>query len=78
MGGIFTIFCYEYHLKTSFVPPTLVGLASLLAGQNPEENARNLERGSKIITAVTQDTKLILQVRHDPLVRYSSIWQCVF
>ena len=40
----------------------LLGLASLLAGKTAEENVRNVERGSKIITAITQDTKLILQV----------------
>lgn len=28
-----------------------------------EDSVRNVERGSKIITAVTQDTKLVLQVR---------------
>ena len=41
----------------------VLGLASLLAGKTLEENVRNIERGSKIITAVTQDTKVILQVR---------------
>ena len=42
----------------------ILGLASLLSGETEEENARNIERGSKIITAVTQDTKVILQVSY--------------
>ena len=35
----------------------------MLVGKTAEENVRNVERGSKIITAITQDTKMILQVR---------------
>ena len=39
-----------------------LGIWSLLEGQQVAENVRNVERGSKIVTAVAQDTKLILQV----------------
>lgn len=45
----------------------LTGLQTALAtdkGQN-DETLRRVERGSKIVTVVPQDTRVILQVRSD-------------
>ncbi|CAB4001430.1 Elongator complex 1 [Paramuricea clavata] len=52
----------SHVLRCLSILPDGKGLSSLLAGKTLEENVRNIERGSKIITAVTQDTKMILQM----------------
>ena len=52
-----------YNSLYAFVNP---GLPVLLEDQpHPlDENIRRVERGSRIVVAVTQDTKVVLQVFH--------------
>ena len=46
-----------------------------------DENIRRVERGSRIVVAVTEDTKVVLQVKFDQLLKdlqtfsHHCLWQ---